>query len=49
MAAALLYNAIATRLLIAVGVRLAALVAQLPALRAIRRMDVARIVRERSL
>jgi putative ABC transport system permease protein len=39
----------ATPLLIAVGVLLAALVAQLPALRAIRRMDVARIVRERSL
>jgi putative ABC transport system permease protein len=38
-----------TPIVVAVGVLLAALLAQLPALRAIHRIDVARIVRERSL
>jgi len=38
-----------TPLLVAVGVLITALAAQLPALRVIRQVDVARIVHERSL
>ena len=38
-----------TTLAVAAGVVVAAVLSQLPALRALRRIDVARIVRERSL